>query len=95
MAATASYIELRPNRAGEPQAYIVGTRIRVQDIVADYELHGFSPGQIVQEHPHLFLGQVHAALSYYFDHQDLVRAQMRADDEFAQKMANAPTDAQG
>ena len=34
------------------------------------ELGKLSPEQIAQEVPHLTLGQVHAALSYFHDHQD-------------------------
>jgi uncharacterized protein (DUF433 family) len=77
-----THVELRANRDGEPRAYIVGSRIRVQDIVSDHERHGMSPEQIVREHPHLTLAQVHAALAYYFDHREEVLQQLKADEEF-------------
>lgn len=76
-----SHIELRPNRDGQLRASIVGTRVRVQDIVSDYERHGLSPEQIAREHPHLSLAQVHAALAFYFDHRAEVLNDMKADDE--------------
>lgn len=66
-----SHIELRPNRDGQLRAYIVGTRVRVQDIVSDYERHGLSPEQIAREHPHLSLAQIHAALAFYWQ-QELI-----------------------
>lgn len=80
---------MRPNRAGQIRAYLSGTRIRVQDIVSDYERHGLSPEQIVREYPHLTLAQVHAALSYYYEHGDEVREHIKADDEYVrQSMAD-------
>lgn len=80
------HIEIRPNRGGQPRAYVSGTRVRVQDIVCDSEGLGLTPDEIVANLPHLTLGQVHAALSYYFDHQDEIRAAIRADEEFALSM---------
>jgi uncharacterized protein (DUF433 family) len=49
---------------------IDGTRHRVIDIVADHVAHGYGVAQIVEQYPHLTLAQVHAALTYYYDHQD-------------------------
>jgi uncharacterized protein (DUF433 family) len=70
----ATHIEVRPNRSGQSRAFIAGTRVRVQDIYAQAEIHGRAPEEIAQDFPHLTLGQVHAALSYYFDHRaDILR----------------------
>ena len=57
-----SHIEVRPNRAGKPRAYIVGTRVRVQDIYVDSEVYGMTPDEIAAGYPQLTLAQVHAAL---------------------------------
>lgn len=81
-----NHIELRENRRGEPRAYIAGTRIRVQDVVHYSERVGLSADEIVGEFPDLKLSQVHAALSYYFDHLDEIRANLRADADFARRM---------
>jgi len=78
----ATHIELRKNRAGQDRAYIAGTRVRVQDVYALAEIQGLSPEQIVEQMPHLTLGQVHAALSYYFDHREQIVHEMREDEEF-------------
>lgn len=53
---------------------IDGTRHRVVDIAADYIAHGYGAGQIVEQYPDLSHAQVHAALTYYFDHQDEIDA---------------------
>jgi uncharacterized protein (DUF433 family) len=75
-------IEVRPNRSGQPRAYIAGTRVRVQDIYAMAEVQGQSPDEIVRSLPHLSLAQVYAALAYYFDHRDAVLDEIRQDGEF-------------
>lgn len=55
-------------RDGEP--VIEGTGIRVLDIAIRHELMGMSPEDIIIALPHLTLSQVHAALSYYYDHKN-------------------------
>jgi uncharacterized protein (DUF433 family) len=82
----ATHIELRMNRDGQNRAYITGTRIRVQDIYALSELQGLDAGRIVEQLPQLSLGQVHAALSYYFDHRDEIMDEIRQDRKFADLM---------
>jgi uncharacterized protein (DUF433 family) len=82
----ATHIEVRQNRAGQDRAYVSGTRTRVQDVYALAEIHGLTPDEIVEQLPHLTLGQVHAALSYYFDHRDQILNEIREDEEFVQMM---------
>ena len=57
---------------------IDGTRHRVIDIVADHVAHGYSAAQIVEQYPDLTPAQVHAALTYYYDHQDEMNAAFMA-----------------
>jgi len=80
------HVELRDNRDEQPRAYITGTRIRVQDIYAQSEVHGKSPEQIVTAFPHLTLAQVHGALAYYFDHRETILDEIKQDKEFASLM---------
>ena len=80
------HLELRPNRDGQLRAYIAGTRVRVQDVYVDSEIHGKSPDEIVSLLPHLTLAQVHAALSYYFDHRDAILEEIRQDGESVARM---------
>lgn len=54
---------------------IAGSRSRVIDIVLDTRC-GLTPQQIAEEYPHLSLAQIHAALSYYYDHKDAVDAEI-------------------
>jgi uncharacterized protein (DUF433 family) len=78
----ATHIEIRQNRAGQNRAYIEGTRVRVSDVYGYAEIQGLRPDQIVEQLPHLSLGQVHAALSYFFDHRDQVLQEIREDEDF-------------
>ena len=84
-----NHLELRTNRRGEQRLFIAGTRVRVADIVSDYERHEMSAEEIVREFPHLTLAQVHAALAYYFDHREEMRPLMNADRQFAESMRPA------
>jgi uncharacterized protein (DUF433 family) len=80
------HIEVRGNRDGQPRAFIAGTRVRVQDIYVDAEIHGLSADEIVDGYPHLTLAQVHAALSYYFDHREAIQEELRQDREFVARV---------
>lgn len=70
------YPHLTFNAQGKP--CINGTRHRVIDIVADHVAHGYSAAQIVEHYPDLTPAQVHAALVYYYDHQDAMDAALIA-----------------
>lgn len=82
----ATHIEIRANREGQARAYIAGTRVRVQDIYAFSETHGLSADQIVEQLPHLTLGQVYAALSYLFDHRAQILKEVHEDEDFVRLM---------
>ena len=49
---------------------IAGTRIRVIDIVIEYEVLGRSPDEIIRSYPHVNLYQIHDALSFYYENRD-------------------------
>ncbi len=55
---------------GEPAHLERLPRIRVAQIAADYIGRGWSAEEMVLQYPHLTLGEVHAALGYYFDHRE-------------------------
>jgi len=75
-----THVEIRETRAGQQRAFITGTRLRVADVYVCHELQGLSPDQIVAAYPQLSLGQVHGALSYFFDHADEIRREIHEDD---------------
>ncbi|HEX4129035.1 MAG TPA: DUF433 domain-containing protein [Pirellulales bacterium] len=81
MATIAQLIDIRPNRAGEPRAYIAGTRVRVLDVYAMAELQGCTPDEIIQSLPQLTLAQVHAALAHCFSNRDETVRQLRDEED--------------
>jgi uncharacterized protein (DUF433 family) len=76
------HIGLRPGYCGG-KPHILGHRIKVQHIVVWHLRMGKSPTEIVVSHPTIRLADVHAALAYYYDHQDEIDADIIAEDQFA------------
>jgi uncharacterized protein (DUF433 family) len=69
---------------GKPR--IAGHRIKVSSIAVSHERMGLAPDQIVQNHPGLTLGEVYAALSYYWDHREEIDSEISAAREFTEEM---------
>ena len=65
---------------GRPR--IAGHRITVQNVVLWHERGGMSADEIASRYA-LKLADVYAALAYYHDHRDEVRARIEADEKFA------------
>ena len=70
-------------RGGRPR--IAGTGITVRRIVGWYKL-GLSPEEIADRIGHLTLAQVHGALTYYHANQEEIEADIRADEEDADRL---------
>lgn len=51
-------------------------RIRVAQIVMDYLVHGWSAEEMCRQHPYLKPAEVHAAMTYYFDHQAAIETEI-------------------
>ena len=69
---------------GEPR--VAGTRLKVKQIVLEYERLGWTTDQICDAHPGVTLSQVHAALSYYYDHKEEIDQFIRDDEEFVDRL---------
>jgi len=50
--------------------YIAGTTMKIVELVGEKLCFGWSPEELLFQHPYLSLGQIHAALAYYWDHAD-------------------------
>lgn len=81
-----SHIEIRQNRDGQDRAYIKGTRLRVQDICVDSEIHGKSPEKIAADFPHVTLDQVQAALAYFSEHREAILEEIAQDEQYVQEL---------
>ncbi len=49
---------------------IHGTTMKVIALVVEKLAYGWSPEELYFQHPYLTLGQIHAALAFYWDHAD-------------------------
>jgi|ERR1700680_1472029 len=70
--ATLTYPHITANADGVP--LIAGTTMKVVELVTAHLAHGWSPEELHFQFPHLSLGQIHAALGYYWDHRDEIDA---------------------
>jgi uncharacterized protein (DUF433 family) len=80
-----SHIVATPGTCGGAPR-IADTRIRVSQIVVMTE-QGMSADEILRSLPHLTLGQVYAALSYYHDHQAAIDQEIRETEEEFRRLA--------
>jgi uncharacterized protein (DUF433 family) len=81
----AEHIGIRPGFCGgEP--HILGHRIKVRHVAVWHEQSGMSPVEIVAAYPTITLAQVHAALSYYYDHRDEIQSAIAEEDDFVAEL---------
>ena len=90
---TATQLHIELDDRGRP--WVAGTKVKVIEVVLDHVAYGFSPAEIHLQHPHLSLAQVHAALSYYYDHQAEIDAEMRRQADDAQRLWEQNRDSPG
>jgi uncharacterized protein (DUF433 family) len=88
LAVIREHIEVTPGVCGG-RPRIAGHRIRVMDIVVLHEQLGQTPDEIVSTYPSLTLADVHAALAYYFDHQQEIQEDIAEDRRLADEMARS------
>lgn len=65
---TVSYPHIEQRQNGN--FYIAGTPFKVRQIALDHVAYQWGAAEIQREHPQLTLGQIHAALGYYYDHKE-------------------------
>ncbi len=77
MIATEPITHIRTDERG--RAWIDTTNVKVIEVVLDYLAYGWSADEMHEQHPHLALAQIHAALAYYYDHQTQMDEQIASD----------------
>ena len=73
-------------------AWIGGTKVKVTEVVLDKIAYGSSAEEIHLQHPHLSLAQIHGALTYYYENQPTLDAQIRHGLEEASELATHASD---
>ena len=77
MIATTTLTHIHLDNQG--RAWIDNTKMKVVELVLDHLAYGWSADEIHEQHSHLSLGQIHAALAYYYDHQKEIDTQIELD----------------
>jgi uncharacterized protein (DUF433 family) len=72
------------NDSGEP--IIAGTNMKVKELVAERLGWGWSPEELLLNHPYLTLGQIYSALAYYADHAAEIEVAIQDDLDFYESM---------
>ena len=76
-------------------AWITGANTKVIEVVLDRVAYGWSPEEIHFQHPALSLAQIHAALTYYYDHQAELDAEIMRQLKEVEGLAEAAKDSPG
>ena len=66
--------------------WMVGANTKVVEVVLDKMAYGWSPEEMHRQHSHLSMAQIHAALSYYYEHQDEVDADIERRHRYVEEM---------
>lgn len=78
------HIEITPGTCGgKPR--IAGRRITVQNIAIWHERMGMTADEIASEYD-LTLGDVYAALAYYFDHREEIDGRIKEEEAFVEEL---------
>jgi uncharacterized protein (DUF433 family) len=69
-------------------AWIKDTNLKLIELVREHLAYGWSADELQEQHPYLTLGEVHASLAFFYDHQKEIEAQMEtADTEYSRLRA--------
>ena len=82
------YPHIEKTSAEEPARLKRIPRVRVAQIVMDYLAYAWSVEEMCRQHPYLRLSETHAAMAYYFDHQEEIDEEIRREWEQAQKASS-------
>ena len=73
-------------------AWIGGTKVKVAEVVLDKLAHGWNPEEIHFQHPNLTLAQIHGALTYYYENETEMNAEIRRRAEESERLASSVSD---
>jgi uncharacterized protein (DUF433 family) len=79
---------------GRGVAWLAGTKVKVVEVVLDQLAHGWSPEEIHFQHPNLSLAQIHGAMTYYYENQVELEAQMAVSLRESMALAVAGSDSE-
>src|SRR3954462_13874327 len=62
-------------------AWVDDTNVKVIEIALDHLAYGWSADAMHEQFPHLSLAQIHAALAFFYDHQEEFEQEIRRQEE--------------
>lgn len=68
---------------------IVGTTMKVVELVEEQIAYGWSPAEMHLQHSYLSLGQIHSALAYYWDHREELDREIERRVRYSEEMRRA------
>jgi uncharacterized protein (DUF433 family) len=71
---TITYPHIETNSEGV--AVLSGTSTKVVEIVQGHLAHHWQADEIQRQYPYLVMAQIHAALTYYYDHQEVMNQEI-------------------
>jgi uncharacterized protein (DUF433 family) len=78
------------------RAWIDDTNVKVIEVALDKLGYGWTAEEIYEEHDHyLSLAQIHAALSYYYDHQAEIDAEIARQVKMVEELRAQTLDSPG
>src|SRR5215510_5708009 len=84
MAVVTRYEHIVFDKKGVP--HIKGTTTKVIEVAIDLLAHGWTPEEMHLQHSYLTMGQIHAALAYYWDHQEELDADIERREQEVNKI---------
>jgi uncharacterized protein (DUF433 family) len=88
---SAIYEHIRLDQRG--YAFIADTTMKVTALVLAQLSYGWSAEELHFQFPYLTLGQIHAALAYYWDHQEALDRQIEEEARIATSLQTDPASA--
>jgi len=68
------------------RAWIDGTTMKVVELVTDKVAYGWGPEELHRQLPHISMAQIHAALTYYYDHKSEIDTEIEQTSREAAKL---------
>ncbi len=65
---------------------IAGTDMKVRELVSERLAWGWSPEELLLNHPYLTMGKIFSALAFYADHQSEIDQAIEADLQLAEEL---------
>jgi uncharacterized protein (DUF433 family) len=73
----------------QARPWVDDTNVKVIEVVLDHLAYGWNAETIQENHPHLSLAQVYAALAWYYDHQTEMDEELERQDERIRALRSA------